>query len=55
VIVDPVSARLIVIVRTAAADDKGTHVPDSRHGHEKGSVVGAQNVQPKMRLAGAVQ
>lgn len=55
VIVDPVSIGLIVIVRTAAADDEGTHVPDSRHVHEKGSVMGASGVQPTMRLAGAVQ
>lgn len=55
VIVDPVSVGLIVIIRPAAADDEGTHVPDSRHGHEEGSVVGASDAQPKMRLAGAVQ
>jgi hypothetical protein len=32
-----VSAGLIVVVRAAAADDEGTHVPDSRHGHERGA------------------
>src|SRR6202035_5072329 len=52
VIVDPVSVRLIVIVRTATADDEGTHVPDSRHGHEKGSVMGASNVQPENAPSG---
>jgi hypothetical protein len=55
VIVDPVSAGLIVIVRTAAANDEGTHVPDSRHGHERGSVMDASNVLSTMRLAGAMQ
>jgi hypothetical protein len=37
-VVDPVAIGLIVIIRTAASDDKGTHVLDSGHRHKKGSV-----------------
>src|SRR6185437_2998678 len=51
VIVDPVSVGLIVIIRAAAANDEGTHVPDSRHRHERNSVRAVSNALPTTRAA----
>ena len=34
VIVDPVAARLVVIVGAAAADGEGAHLLDGGHGHD---------------------
>jgi hypothetical protein len=50
-----VSARLIVIIRPAAADDEGTHVPDSGHGHKEGSVMKTSDEQWTGRPTGARQ
>jgi hypothetical protein len=46
-----VSVGLIVIIRAAAANDEGTHVPDSRHGHERSSVRAVSNVLSTRRAA----